>query len=840
MKKLVNEYAYHGGYMDHWLATGVQQTTVDETPSAQEDLAAFRRRMLASLRQPELPFERPPIEMEAFGATFWEGRICREDHLLDQVCTLSTWQHLARWAYIRVRAGQSAEISARLLAAGPARLWLNGKQVCSGGDLGELGGTQRFAHDLALHFKRGWNTFYLLLEDVSIGPSLLSASLRLEGPGLEDARVEYECQYRYPEQRRGMEALFSITALSQTVYTRDDQIVLHTPARLTGGANVVMRLKTAEGGIYAESFGKVEPGASLQSIFSMQLPAGQLTAQILPQPGLYYDEKLRAERVIPFMNVPYNYYHTPEGTYEDRLVALAQEMARKPGVFGETAKMMLGWWDSITPADIRTACARTPRREAGCLLELLGLAGMAHRLSKSKNFPAELLPDLEAALTGFDYNPAGLAQAQLPGETGQIALLAAQTLAGQKYPKATFGALGLTGTQARKQAETRLRELLRQNGQMGWREGFSQLDLRLVALSHLADLAKDEPIAELAAILLDQTIFSLGPFSYQGALGAPQLQTSAAELKTGRLHPSAGISRLLFGSGAFTPCLNGIFSLAVAKDYQMPALLVQTASDGFEAIWTRERSARPAEGWEACQVAFKTPDFLLSSLQDYRPGQPGGQVHPWQATMGTEAVVFTSHPASLNPFEGYPAGAWCGNASLPRVAQWKDSLICLYNLPKDDLLNFTHAYVPFFAYDDTLYVDGWILLRKGDGYLALRASNGLHLAELGNDANYEVRADGPQTAWLVQMGRKALDGEFSDFCGKVLATPLKCDGLHVEWTTIRDEKLEFDWTGSLLCNGVEVPLTGGKRLESPFTNAEFPAETVDIGFGDQLMRLDFS
>ena len=41
---------------------------------------------------------------------------------------------------------------------------------------------------------------------------------------------------------------------------------------------------------------------------------------------------------------------------------------------------------------------------------------------------------------------------------------------------------------------------------------------------------------------------------------------------------------------------------------------------------------------------YRTPDYLLSCAQDYRPGKPGYQQHTWQATLGIDAVLFTEPP----------------------------------------------------------------------------------------------------------------------------------------------------------------------------------------------------
>jgi hypothetical protein len=125
---------------------------------------------------------------------------------------------------------------------------------------------------------------------------------------------------------------------------------------------------------------------------------------------------------------------------------------------------------------------------------------------------------------------------------------------------------------------------------------------------------------------------------------------------------------------------------------------------------------------------------MLCSAQDYRPGEPGYQQHIWQATLGPDAVVFVTHPPCLGEDGSHRPGAWHGNLSLPRVAQWRDVLIAVHNLPADDWLGFTHGYFPTGAFDEHTIHDGWAFARKGDGYLALAAAQGVEFITHGNNA----------------------------------------------------------------------------------------------------------
>ena len=45
---------------------------------------------------------------------------------------------------------------------------------------------------------------------------------------------------------------------------------------------------------------------------------------------------------------------------------------------------------------------------------------------------------------------------------------------------------------------------------------------------------------------------------------------------------------------------------------------------------------------EVNAYTYRTPDTMLSSAQDWRPGYGGDQQHAWQATLGPDAVMLSS------------------------------------------------------------------------------------------------------------------------------------------------------------------------------------------------------
>lgn len=253
---------------------------------------------------------------------------------------------------------------------------------------------------------------------------------------------------------------------------------------------------------------------------------------------------------------------------------------------------------------------------------------------------------------------------------------------------------------------------------------------------------------------------------------------------------------------------------------------------------------------------YKTPDYMLSTAQDYRKGYGGDQQHIWQATLGQDAVCFTTHPAKI---EGVTPNYWAGNGLLPRAAQYKNVAVIIYNIEKIPALYvpikhfFTHAWFPKDKFDEVIEKNNWIFARKGEGYLALRSQNPYFWNVAGaeskvsrlssekgakssdfavrknpEDFDRELVVSGAQNVWLCQMGRKADDGEFSDFVEKLSTAGIAFSGMNVEFQSPGNGLVRFGWDGGFSVDRVEIPLHDYPRYDNPFVKAEFASNKIEI------------
>jgi hypothetical protein len=240
---------------------------------------------------------------------------------------------------------------------------------------------------------------------------------------------------------------------------------------------------------------------------------------------------------------------------------------------------------------------------------------------------------------------------------------------------------------------------------------------------------------------------------------------------------------------------------------------------------------------------YRTPDYMLSSAQDYKKGYGGDQQHIWGASLGPEAVCFTTHPVKEGK-EKSPS-YWVGSGNLPRAAQIKNTAIVLYDISTapglyiTHELEYSHAWFPKEKFDEVIETGKWIFGRKGDGYLALWSYKETRWSEDEKYANKELIADGKKNIWISELGSKAQNGSFENFIEKLKEAKIIASGLEVEFHSPSQGKLEFSWDDDLMQNGKPVDLKDYPRYENNFFKTDFPANNLNIEYNGYTLKTDY-
>lgn len=253
---------------------------------------------------------------------------------------------------------------------------------------------------------------------------------------------------------------------------------------------------------------------------------------------------------------------------------------------------------------------------------------------------------------------------------------------------------------------------------------------------------------------------------------------------------------------------------------------------------------------------YRTPNYMLSCVQNYRRGRQGFQQHIWEATLGGKAVVFTNHPGSLEYMDR--PNYWMGNGVMPKAVAHKNVLICIYRAePAWTKLWQSHVFFPQHEFDEVVTKDGWIFGRRDGGYIAVHCMNegkwlepepGLYQFvyrfetqfDYSKIKPYDFSSRGHANVWVCELGEEKTHGSFGKFAEELSAAKLEGDIYHYTYHSPSQGIVETGWDESLKVNGTEIAINDYPRYDNPYCKAEFNRDKFDIGLGDKRLLLDFS
>ncbi|MFG3690321.1 hypothetical protein [Micromonospora sp. NPDC047740] len=554
------------------------------------------------------------------------------------------------------------------------------------------------------------------------------------------------------------------------------------------------------------------------------------------------DERAPVQRTFPVAVLPSRYRGEPVGDPAD----WRREVLQHAADAGNPLAAFTVTGAQVSDKALEVALGMLTNRADCADFEAVGLMHLWHRVP-SEGWAAGLRDRVRQALLGFKYwiDQPGLDAMCYFTENHQLVWHTAETLAGEAFPDDTFTNTGWSGAKHAEHGRTLAREWIERRLAGGFSEFDSNAYLAIdtLALVSLAEFSADRELAELAAGLADRVLFSLAANTWRGIHGAAHGRSYVQTLRSSRLEETAPITWLCFGVGALNDAVLPVTVLATARRYALPDAIRAVARHRADD-WLGRQSYRGTyrfahdlleRPYGSDALIYRTPDVMLASVQDYRVGLPGLQEHIWGATLGPETQIFVTHPPNASSSPSSRPNAWAGNRILPRVRQFRDTVLALYSFPDGDPTSRTHAWFPIAHLDEWARHGVWIAGRLGDGYVALATDGGAAPVESGPDAWQELLPAGDGTAWVCVVGRRATDGSFQQFLAS-LATP-QFDTGRVRFTPPRGPALDLAWTGPFTVAGRPADLDADDQPEA-WPQIDNPACLLHHGEEEMVIAID--
>ena len=393
--------------------------------------------------------------------------------------------------------------------------------------------------------------------------------------------------------------------------------------------------------------------------------------------------------------------------------------------------------------------------------------------------------------------------------------------AGEMYPENEFPLARRTGRQLHAWGRGMVLSWLEDVEKYGFEEFHSTVYMcvTLAALLNVIDYAEPE-ISGRAARVTDRMLNLLAAHTFKGGIIAPQ-----GRVYRGALHPfSAGAMALMNLADPSQPwdLGEGWLSFYATSRYRFPQemkrLMAEEASLSYTSgnarillekhqDWCLTSVLIPREPFVRWKNAAREPgmdpashEFVKSfnecfhGTTDFAPGVYGYQQHLWYAALDGEAVIFINHPGSASEGGDLRPGYWHGNGVFPALKQQGNLLGMIYRIPESHPIHYIHLYCPECRFEEIRREDGWLFLRKGQGYIGLWASTPM---EPWNGMNFhcEQRMRGSETAAICVCGGREFENldVFAAWAGSLdpVWTPedhtLKAKDYSLTWTQGEDE-----------------------------------------------------
>jgi len=433
------------------------------------------------------------------------------------------------------------------------------------------------------------------------------------------------------------------------------------------------------------------------------------------------------------------------------------------------------------------------------------------------------------------------------GENHPLLFHVAEWMAGLLFPLEEFTNSRQRGLFHAEKGRSHILEWFRQRGHFGFEEWHSDAyyPVDVMSLSNVHDFCgRDYTLLRLSRALLDTMFFNLAADSLHGVLASTRGRSYSVQLRCPDLAGTASASWLLFGMGSIVKGAGMMAPTFLATSrYALPKILADIATDERATVESYERQGllherpwiRGVTNQPANFCVYRTPDYMVSGLQDDRKGEPEPEVHVGQVTLRRKVVIFWSSPSTSEQGSGARPDYWSGYATMPRVIQAKNVMALTFRLGNWAWMS--HCFFEPSRFDEVRFESNWVFGRVLDGYVGIYSEHGMELGTWGQYAGRELVCCAHENTWLVECGRRADNGTFDEFVEALKSAAVTAKNGALVYDSPSIGRFVTGWDVTPTLNGKPASLRDYPLVDSPWAHAEYGSGHMIIRYGDQVYEI---
>ncbi|MBN1564553.1 MAG: hypothetical protein JXA10_11980 [Anaerolineae bacterium] len=515
-------------------------------------------------------------------------------------------------------------------------------------------------------------------------------------------------------------------------------------------------------------------------------------------------------------------------------------------VWPQLARYALGRYDEVDETEIRWVCEFIAARKDCADFVIQGLLRLMVWERKKQHLSPEINALMKDTVLGFKYwvDEPGDTVMYMGSENHRLLFHVAEWMAGQLFPTEEFTNSRQRGLYHATKGRMYITEWLRQRGRFGFDEWHSNsyYPICIAPLLNVYDFAiyEDDKLRQMAGGVLDYMFFNLAADSYQGMFGTTHGRSYGINIKYPDLEGTSASCWMAFGVGSLTKHTSGMSPVSLATSaYRVPPILADIATDDTTVIESFIRQGiLKTSAPHADFCVYRTPDYLLSGLQDHRVGEFESSTHPAHVTLGNKTAIFWSCPHTSGEGSGLRPDYWSGNTTLPRVIQYRNVMALTYHLTPFNWMS--HCFFEQPRFDEVRFAGNWAFGKVNDGYVAIYSENGLTISDEGQYAGRELQCAAPENTWLVECGRKADWNSFDAFVNALQAASVASENGVITYQSPTIGTFVTGWDVTPTVDGEAIKLHDYPMVESPWAYSRFGSGELTIRYGDAQYDIWFN